>query len=218
MHTFKTSQAKENILRKIRAGLAKGSLPMPFPDVEKTDAALVFMAPDSLAETFAKQFIQLGGKFVFCADEQEFFENIRLLYDSLGWSQLLCADEILLKRMQNQGLDFIQSADAQLKDADACITGCECLIARTGSAIFSSRQHLGRIASIFYPVHIIVAYAGQILPDIKDGLELITHKYAPNIPSMLNLNTGPSRTADIEKTLVVGVHGPKEVFCFWVDA
>ena len=42
-------------------------------------------------------------------------------------------------------------------------------------------------------------------------------KEADVIPSMISYATGPSRTADIEKTLVVGVHGPKEVYCFLVD-
>lgn len=218
MQTFKTSKAKENILRKIRTGLGKGSLPVPFPEAEKADAAQAFIAPGSLEETFAEQFIQLGGKFVFCADEQELFDNLQLLYDQYGWSQLLCADEALLERMHRQKLDFVSPADPQLTEADACITGCEWLIARTGSAVFSSRQNLGRIASVFYPVHIIVACAGQIVPDIKDGIELMSRKYEAGIPSMINLNTGPSRTADIEKTLVVGVHGPKEVFCFLVNA
>jgi L-lactate dehydrogenase complex protein LldG len=53
--------------------------------------------------------------------------------------------------------------------------------------------------------------------DIKDGLQLIKTKYGANLPSLITLATGPSRTADIEKTLVVGVHGPKEVFCFLID-
>ncbi len=43
-------------------------------------------------------------------------------------------------------------------------------------------------------------------------------KYQGNIPSMISLTTGPSRTADIEKTLVVGVHGPKEVYVFLVES
>jgi L-lactate dehydrogenase complex protein LldG len=52
--------------------------------------------------------------------------------------------------------------------------------------------------------------------DIKEGLQLIKEKYG-NLPSLITLATGPSRTADIEKTLVVGVHGPKEVYVFLVD-
>ena len=43
-------------------------------------------------------------------------------------------------------------------------------------------------------------------------------KYGNNIPSLITFATGPSRTADIEKTLVVGVHGPKEVYLFLVEA
>jgi L-lactate dehydrogenase complex protein LldG len=45
----------------------------------------------------------------------------------------------------------------------------------------------------------------------------LREKHGSSFPSMVSLATGPSRTADIEKTLVVGVHGPKEVFCFLID-
>jgi len=48
-------------------------------------------------------------------------------------------------------------------------------------------------------------------------LNVLKDKYQEQIPSLITLATGPSRTADIEKTLVVGVHGPKEVFCFIID-
>jgi L-lactate dehydrogenase complex protein LldG len=54
--------------------------------------------------------------------------------------------------------------------------------------------------------------------DVKDALISLQKKYNNQLPSFLTLATGPSRTADIEKTLVVGVHGPKEVFVFLVDA
>jgi L-lactate dehydrogenase complex protein LldG len=53
---------------------------------------------------------------------------------------------------------------------------------------------------------------------VKDALVLMKEKYKDNLPSLITFATGPSRTADIEKTLVVGVHGPKEVYCFLVDA
>jgi L-lactate dehydrogenase complex protein LldG len=53
--------------------------------------------------------------------------------------------------------------------------------------------------------------------DVKDALSKAREKYSGNLPSLITFATGPSRTADIEKTLVVGVHGPKEVYVFLVD-
>jgi L-lactate dehydrogenase complex protein LldG len=53
--------------------------------------------------------------------------------------------------------------------------------------------------------------------DIKDGLIALKEKYQQQLPSLFTFATGPSRTADIEKTLVVGVHGPREVYLFLVD-
>jgi L-lactate dehydrogenase complex protein LldG len=66
-------------------------------------------------------------------------------------------------------------------------------------------------------VHICIAWSHQLVYDIADGLQQLREGYAQQFPSLVTLATGPSRTADIEKTLVVGVHGPKEVFCFLVD-
>jgi len=53
--------------------------------------------------------------------------------------------------------------------------------------------------------------------DIRDGLVALKEKYQQQLPSLITFATGPSRTADIEKTLVVGVHGPREVYLFLVD-
>lgn len=92
------------------------------------------------------------------------------------------------------------------------------LIARTGSILLSSAQHMGRSAPVYYPVHIVFAYLDQVVYDIEDGIKAMKKKYGNNLPSMINLATGPSRTADIEKTLVVGVHGPGEVYCFLINA
>jgi L-lactate dehydrogenase complex protein LldG len=71
---------------------------------------------------------------------------------------------------------------------------------------------------VYAPIHICIAFVDQLVYDIKDALQGVREKYGPNYPSLLALATGPSRTADIEKTLVVGVHGPKEVYLFLVEA
>lgn len=218
MHTSKTSPSREKILGKIREGLSKTALPMPFPEVDKKGIDEAFAPINiSIEEQFAAEFIKLGGKFIFCANEQELLDNIHALHDSFGWKQMLCAEQHILNLCQNNKLDFITPADPTNENAEAAITGCEALVARTGSALLSSKQNFGRTTSVFYPVHIIVAYANQLVQDIPQALRLMENKYGSTLPSMINLNTGPSRTADIEKTLVVGVHGPGEVFCLYVN-
>src|ERR1043165_3079417 len=134
MRILKTSKARENILAKIRKGLSEHSIPMPFPEVDKENVAEAFGKDElSAEETFAEAFIKLGGKFVFCSNEMEFIENIHILYENNGWEQLLCAEPRLLNLFRNNKLDIAEDADAVPEGADACITTCEVLVARTGS-------------------------------------------------------------------------------------
>ena len=218
MQTFKTSRAKENILARIRKELNKTSLPIPFADAEKRAGENIYASSGlSAEEEFAVNFSRLGGRFVFCTNHAELVTNIYALYETREWQKMLCSHPEILKLLQTGSYNIAASVTEQAEEADVCITGCEALVARTGSAIISSRQYMGRTSTIFYPVHIIVAYARQVVPDIQEGLALMKARYGANLPSMINLNTGPSRTADIEKTLVVGVHGPAEVFCFLVN-
>lgn len=219
MQTFTTSKSREKILSKIRNGLGKAKLGIPFPEVEKESIHNIYPNKNiSPEEAFADAFISLGGKFVFCENEEELLEGIHALYDSRGWNEILCTNNDLLAEFNNNKLNFIKPAANNNSTADACITDCEVLVGRTGSILISSKQHLGRVAPVFYPVHIVVAYRDQIVPDLQQGIDLIRKKYGNDLPSMINLNTGPSRTADIEKTLVVGVHGPGEVFCFFINS
>lgn len=218
MLTLKTSKARENILRKIRNGLSGHPLPAPYPEAEKESNEVFAASQSAPEETFAAEFIKLGGKFIYCDNEQELLQNLVILHENRGWEQMLCADESLLKLFQKNKLDIALPATMMTESADACITGCEFLVARTGSVLLSSRQNLGRTAPVYFPVHIVFAYANQVVGDIDDGIKALKKKYGTDLPSMINLATGPSRTADIEKTLVVGVHGPGEVFCFYVNA
>ena len=218
MQTFKTSKARENILSKIRKGLSGQALPMPFPEAEKETGELFNISSHTPEEVFAEAFINVGGKFIFCENEQELLDNINFLHESRGWKQLLCADERMLKIFQNNKIDILTPANPKAESAEACITGCEMLVARTGSILLSSRQNRGRMVPVYFPVHLVIAYANQVVDDIGDGLAALRKKYGNDQPSMISLATGPSRTADIEKTLVVGVHGPGEVFCFFINA
>jgi L-lactate dehydrogenase complex protein LldG len=63
----------------------------------------------------------------------------------------------------------------------------------------------------------VLAYTSQLVLDLNDGFNRLKKQCGNSLPSMVSTITGPSRTADIEKTLVLGAHGPKELFVFLID-
>lgn len=219
MPTYTTSKSKENILRKIRTALQEEQVKQPFPNARsgKGDPVFTPLSMPSLEETFALGFSKSGGHFAFCNDVPELAENLKTLAAQRDWTEVLCAFKGLLPLLIAEKLPFIREYNLKNKTIAACITDCEVAVARTGSLLFSSRQYYGRSSSIYFPIHIVILRPGQFVADINDGLAFLRTKYKGKLPSMLSLNTGPSQTADIEKTLVKGIHGPKEVFCFLVN-
>ena len=109
------------------------------------------------------------------------------------------------------------STDTDFLNAEVGITLCEFLIARNGSILISNGNKSGRRLSIYPHVHIVIAYTSQLVLDLKDGFKLLKQKYPDFLPTMISNITGPSRTADIEKTLVLGAHGPKELYVFLLE-
>ncbi|MBK8522061.1 MAG: LUD domain-containing protein [Chitinophagaceae bacterium] len=199
--------AKENILKRIRQALSN-PVPLPFPQSEGTNS--VFLpATDSLDVVFAQEFINMQGKFAFCIDEADMLQQLEQLIKGKQWSKIYCNTDKWNSTFSNT---------INLESCDASITGCEFLVARTGTIVMSAAQQSGRTVSVYAPIHICIAYTNQLVYDVKDALQSLKEKYTGNIPSLITFATGPSRTADIEKTLVTGVHGPKEVYCFLVEA
>jgi L-lactate dehydrogenase complex protein LldG len=211
---MQVSPAKENILKKIRQALVNPT-PVPFPQSEGNSS--VYNPPVQENEIeFAENFGRIQGRFLYCGSSEELIQQLLQLITQQGWAQVFCREKDLLSIL-NQPLKGLLISD-DLPEADVSITGCEALVARTGSILMSSAQESGRTASVYAPVHICIAYTSQLVYDIREGLEILSEKYKNNIPSLITLATGPSRTADIEKTLVVGVHGPKDVYVFLIDA
>ena len=207
------SPSKENILKKIRQALSE-STPLPFPQAENNQQVFPSQS-QPLDEEFAEHFNRLLGRFVYCMNHQELVQQLNALSQNQQWSKIVC-HEPKLKSLLQKNL-FENFCDSPLADCDAAITSCEALVARTGSIVLSSAKESGRTVSVYAPIHICIAYTSQIVYDVKDALQLLKEKHGDQFPSFITFATGPSRTADIEKTLVVGVHGPKEVYCFLVD-
>ncbi len=208
------SPAKENILKRIRKALSQ-STPLPFPKSEGNESVFQPEQQEKDVE-FAEQFTKLQGRFVFCINQQELAFQLSSLVKKMDWQKVYCLEDEIIK---TAGVQFSERiVKSGLADCDVAITGCDCLVARTGSIVMTAAQKSGRNTSVYAPVHICIAYSNQLVYDVKDALQVVKDKYQQSLPSLITFATGPSRTADIEKTLVVGVHGPKEVYLFLVES
>jgi L-lactate dehydrogenase complex protein LldG len=100
---------------------------------------------------------------------------------------------------------------ATLESCAAGITACDAAVAQTGSILVSSGTCGGRAISILPHVHVVVVPVGLVVGTLRDAFDLVRKGHGGRLPSMLSFITGPSRTGDIERILVLGAHGPKEL-------
>src|SRR5262249_54353275 len=100
---------------------------------------------------------------------------------------------------------------ADLESCSVGITECDALVAQTGSILLTSRTAGGRALSILPPHHVVLARRDHLLADLPAAFAYLKKAYAPNYPSFISFITGPSRTGDIERILVLGAHGPKKL-------
>ncbi|MBL0343425.1 MAG: LUD domain-containing protein [Bacteroidetes bacterium] len=208
------STTREKVLKKIRNALiSKTANPYPNLDFDSP----VFRMNDEVPELiFAQAFKEAGGQFVFCNTMLDFAEGLLNLAQTKKWTQLLCVESPLFKFLNE--CEFPLSNDpSTISTTHASVTLCECLVARTGSIMVSSAQTAGRGIPLFTPVHIVVAFPGQLVDDLKDAFNFIKSKYKDNTPSSTTFITGPSSTADIGNELVIGAQGPSELYLFLVD-
>ncbi len=206
--------SREKILKKIRKALTNKSS-QEIGDVD-LESEIYVSSDEPLEIQFAQKFSALNGKFVFCENETEFLENFSFFSKDNDWKSIFCL-ESSIKNILNKGQIKFYDKEDDFAETDIGITFCECLIARTGSIMITSKQGSGRRLPVYSNNHIVIAYTSQLVNNIKDGLKLIRDKYGSQLPSMISTISGPSKTADIEKTLVQGAHGPKEVFVFLID-
>ena len=107
-----------------------------------------------------------------------------------------------------------------IRHADIGLTGTDYALAETGSLVILPRRGLSRLVSLVPPVHIALVRPEEVLESLHDLFLLRRLEYyrrGREMGSYLNFITGPSRTADIEMTIVQGVHGPKSVHLVLIE-
>ncbi len=158
---------------------------------------------------------KLGADFLRFPDEAAAARALAELALRRGWKRVAAhRSELLTAVLAPLGVERWDVEDGfdkwRLEGCDAGITTCRVLVAQTGSILVSSADNGGRAISVLPPIHIVVARAEQVVSDLTDAL---AQPRSPTgaLPSMLSFITGPSRTGDIERILVIGAHGPKEL-------
>ena len=208
------NRAKEEILKKIRQALIRKAPTQSEPNFVADIYAK--SEEEDLLVLFAQNLVKTKASFFYCESVADFTEQLQAYSHSKGFKHMHVWEPSLQNMLREVPLAVINN-ELSWGQSQVGITSCEALVARTGSVLYTSQTASGRRLSIYPPHHIVVAYAHQVVYDIEDALRNLRIKYHKNFPSMVCLETGPSRTADIEKTLVLGAHGPKELTVFLLD-
>lgn len=167
-------------------------------------------------DLFAKNCADLKTDFQLLASRDELTAALAKLRDAEKWQRVASHNgDLTNAACQALGLPTLLTDKGydvqQLEKCDAGITECDALIAQTGGVVVTSRSTGGRALSVLPPHHIVIARREQLVPDLPAAFALLQQRYAPNFPSMISFITGPSRTGDIERILVLGAHGPKKL-------
>ncbi|MDA0677509.1 MAG: lactate utilization protein [Chloroflexi bacterium] len=133
--------------------------------------------------------------------------------DRAGVAGALTETGIQCETLRDQGNSTRDAAFA----TGAGITGADWFIAESGTLVLHPRQGASRLISIAPPIHIVVLEQGSVLPSLDElwAIERASH-IDGELGSMVNLISGPSRTGDIEATIVKGIHGPVETHLIMV--
>jgi L-lactate dehydrogenase complex protein LldG len=172
-------------------------------------------------QLFQKTATDLKAEFFLLKDQAECARQLQELCRREGWTKIAThAGELTDALAPSLGLPVCRTDHgydvAQLESSSAGITQCDALVAQTGSVLVTSRSAGGRALSVLPPHHVVLARREQMLADLPAAFALLKQRYGAQYPSFISFITGPSRTGDIERILVLGAHGPKKlsILCF----
>jgi L-lactate dehydrogenase complex protein LldG len=219
------SGKREEILGRIREALrapaprphAGHDTPAPLGPVQ-TRAWLPAVPPDTEGQLalFQKNCGQLRTDLQLVPGVEEAAKALVNLRDAHQWTAAAAHHHPLLDQIVPALALEMQYTEERpdSKSLEGCsvgITACDALIGQTGSILLTARSAGGRALSVLPPHHVVIARAEQLVPDLPAAFDLLSAQYGKNYPSFITLITGPSRTGDIERILVLGAHGPKNL-------
>jgi L-lactate utilization protein LutC len=223
------SSARESIFESIREHLA-ASLPLDVRESElkhgsdlrrvTSPPAVIVNDASSLVEIFRESLEAVDGHCIVAHNE---LEVVRALTDiivqlrgtNLPTQRIAISDAAELEHLvKRTGIEFdevaVTPSSADLFSFDVGISRAQAGIAETGTLLLDSSRERHRLVSLVPPVHIAIIDASRIVLTLGEALSMM--QQGEQVSPIVTLVTGPSRTADIELTLAIGVHGPQELY------
>ena len=214
--------SRDAILQRVRGELSKYPAPdaPPVAEVWKRENP----APEAMAERFAKELTAISGEVVRCPDMAAAARRLAELAAQSQWTAIGAMDrpEVHEATAQLPG-GVVQWAASdwqprQIAGFSASVIGAETLLADTGSSVIACPTAQDRLLCYLPPACVVVAQKAQLAEHLPAAWASLAPKVAdPSRRGELVILTGPSRTADIEKILILGVHGPKRLVVLLVD-
>jgi L-lactate dehydrogenase complex protein LldG len=221
------TSARDEILARIRAGLRAAQDELAREgEHEQHPPTPAHPAPGAEPDRgsgpvarFRSVLERVGGAVYLASDEEGLVARLAALVAERGVRTLALSDAPLVRRVAERvrerapGLVLLdaRAPREELLRADLGLTGAQAGIAETGTLVLVSDDERHRLASLLPPVHVAVLERGDLLPDLDHALARVFRGDVARLARCVTFVTGPSRTADIELQLVVGVHGPREL-------
>jgi L-lactate dehydrogenase complex protein LldG len=204
--------ARDAVLARIRQALATPAEHQP--DMAPIATASIYAPVTSPVERFVQEAITNLMEVVQPGDSAASAQALAEIIAALPAGEVHIEDAPVLRSLAaaiSPSRAMRWSTDCRpAEDAQATVTTAEALVAQTGSILVSSAR-AGRGGFIIAPVHIVYATTSQIVPDLETALDIVHQRGLYEKASYVGLISGSSRTADIEKILVQGAHGPRRL-------
>jgi L-lactate dehydrogenase complex protein LldG len=208
--------SRDTILQGVRNAVSKGPrlAAPPVPEVWPRENP----APAQMAERFAKELADVHGETIRCATMEEAQRKLTELAAEAQWTSLGCMDRPLVRQLAAglpAGLAAWSAADWQprrMAELSVSVVEPELLLADTGSCLIACATPQDRLLCYLPPACVVIVRVDQLVEHLPAAWTTIAPRVAdPELRGEFVIVTGPSRTADIEKILILGVHGPKRL-------
>lgn len=213
--------SRDAILGSIREALRRSAPPAPHPD----PGPLWPPAPPLKTglDRFREIFAALQGRYAEARTAEEIAAYLESLVRAQGWRRVYATDTPLLARLRVRETlrrlgclcdsPYVKDGTGRNRPAelDALVTGADLVIAETATLAHMAKPGEGRMTTLIAPVHVAFFTPDQLVETLDDALARLAGPIRDGERSCLTFITGPSRTADIENSLTIGVHGPGEL-------